>query len=352
MLFNEADVNTVLVLMPDKHMGNLVVSLPAIVALKEFFGEKSFFLAIDEAYGDIAESLISRENVLLYPRKQIGGKNFFRIGAVFSEFVRQMRKISPDIAIDLQGGYASSVLTYLSGAPLRVARFTAKRPYLYNRRIRLVKGRQRVYYYTDIAYAAGAGDIDIYYRLGAVDAKKASLAGKLSDEGIRSDMPVACIHPGAGKVFKQWNSEGFADVSDWLFSKGFQVVLVGGKSDLKKIGEIISLTKHGVHNLGVKLSLGELVALFERSSLFIGNDSGPMHLAASAGIPVVALFGSARENRWRPLSERAIVLRGEEKCQICASEKCQFDFKCIKTLSSEAVKTAITTLLGHEAAID
>ena len=348
MLFNDSDVNTVLVLMPDKHMGNVVVSLPAIVALKEFFEKKSFFLAIDEAYRDIAESFIDMENVFLYPRKQIRKNHFIRRVSIFSRFIRQMRGISPDIAIDLQGGYASSVLTYLSGAPLRVARFTAKRPYLYNRRIRLVRGRQRVYYYTDIAYAVGAGDIDIYYRLKAVDAKKISLGRKLSDEGVRSDMPIACIHPGAGKVFKQWNSEGFAAVSDWLSSEGFQVVLVGGKDDLKKIAEIISLTKHGVHNLGAKLSLGELAALFEMSSLFIGNDSGPMHLAASTGIPVVAIFGPARESRWRPLSEKAIVLRGTEKCQVCTSEGCRLDFRCIKTLSSEAVKTAITTLLGRE----
>jgi len=348
MLFNEADVNTVLVLMPDKHMGNVVVSLPAIVALKEFFREKSFFLAIDEAYSDIVESFIGMENVFLYPRKQIMKNHFIRRASIFSRFILQMREISPDIAIDLQGGYASSVLTYFSGAPLRVARFTAKRPYLYTRRIKLVKGRQRVYNYTDIASAAGASDIDIYYRLRAVDAKKVSLGKKLSDEGVKSDIPIACIHPGAGKVFKEWNSEGFADVSDWLFSEGFQVLLVGGKGDLKKIREIISITKRTAYNLGGKLSLGELVALFEMSSLFIGNDSGPMHLAASTGIPIVALFGPARENRWRPLSERAVVLRGTEKCQICTSEGCQFDFKCIKTLSSEAVKNAITTLLGHE----
>jgi len=348
MLFNESDIKTVLVLMPDKHMGNLVVSLPAIAALKEFFSGKSFFLAIDEAYSDIVEAFISRENVFLYPRKQIRKNHLIGRVNVLSRFIRQMRGITSDIAIDLQGGYSSSVLTYLSGAPLRVARSTAKRPYLYNRRISLVRGRQRVYYYTDIASAVGAGDIDIYYRLKAMDAKKASLGKKLSDEGVRSDMPIACIHPGAGKVFKQWNSAGFADVSDWLSSEGFQVVLVGGKGDLKKIGEIISLTKHRVHDLGTKLSLGELVALFEMSSVFIGNDSGPMHLAASTGIPLVALFGSARENRWRPLSERAIVLRGDDKCQICKSEKCQFDFKCIKTLSSEEVKNAVTALLSHE----
>jgi ADP-heptose:LPS heptosyltransferase len=350
MLFNEAEVNTVLVLMPDKHMGNLVVSLPAIVALKELFGKKLFFLVIDETYGDLVESVVARESVLLYPRKQIRKKHLMGRAAVFLKFIQKMREISPDVAIDLQGGYASSVLTYLSGAPLRIARFTAKRPYLYNRRIRLVRGRQRVHYYTDIAAAAGAGDIDIYYRLRAAEEKKVSLVKKLSAEGVRSVTPVACIHPGAGKVFKEWTTEGFADVSDWLSSRGFQVVLVGGRGDLEKIAGIMSLAKHGIHNLGARLSLGELLALFEMSSLFIGNDSGPMHLAASTGIPLVALFGPAREIRWRPLNEKAVILRGAEKCQVCTSEGCKFDFKCIRTLSSEAVKTAITELLGHEKA--
>jgi heptosyltransferase-1 len=350
MSFNKRNSNTVLVLMPDKHMGNVVVSLPAIVALKEFFKGKNFFLVIDEAYGDIVEPLIRMENVFFFPRKQLKKNHFIKRVAIFFRFIHQLRGISPNIAIDLQGGYASSILTYLSGAPVRVARSTAKRAYLYNRKVKLSEGKHKVYNYTDIASAVGAHSIDIYYRLKAVGAKKVSLSKKLLDEGIISDMPIACIHPGAGRFFRQWNSDGFADISDWLFSEGFQVAFVGSSGDLKKIQEIISLTKHTMYNLGGKLSLGELMALLEIlleiNSLYIGNDSGPLHLAAAMGIPVIALFGPGVDRRWRPLSEKSILLRGNKRCQKCKGKDCQFDFICIRTLSSEAVKIAIETLLG------
>jgi lipopolysaccharide heptosyltransferase II len=350
MSFNKRNSNTVLVLMPDKHMGNVVVSLPAIVALKEFFKGKKFFLVIDEAYSDIVEPLIRMENVFFFPRKQLKKNHFIKRVTIFSWFIHQLRGISPDIAIDLQGGYASSILTYLSGAPVRVARSTAKRAYLYNREVKLSEGKHKVYNYTDIASAVGAHSIDIYYRLKAMGAKKASLSKKLLDECIISDMPIACIHPGAGRFFRQWNSGGYADLSDWLLEEGFQVFLVGSSNDdLKKIDEIISLTKNKIYNLGGKLSIGELMALLEISSLYIGNDSGPMHIAAAMGTPVIALFGPGVDRRWRPLSDKAIVLRGAERCQKCKGKDCQFDFRCIKTLSSEAVKTAIRELLEHGA---
>jgi ADP-heptose:LPS heptosyltransferase len=350
MSFNNLNTKTVLVLMPDKNMGNVVVSMPAISALKEFYRKNDFFLVIDETYSEIVEHLIGTNYVLCFPRKEIKKNYLIERLSIFFRFIHQLRGISPNIAIDLQGGYASSILTYLSGAPLRVSRSTAKRAYLYNKKVKLSEGRHKVYNYTDIASAVGVHNIEIYYRLKAVDAKKLSLNKKLLDEGIIVDIPIACIHPGAGRFFRQWNSDGFAEISDWLYTEGFQVVFVGNSSDdLKKIYEINSMTKHTTYNLGSKLSLGELIALLEKSSLYIGNDSGPMHLAATAGIPVIALFGPGVDRRWRPLSDKAVVLRGTERCQKCKGRDCQFDFRCIKTLSPELVKIAIRKLLRYGA---
>ena len=90
------------------------------------------------------------------------------------------------------------------------------------------------------------------------------------------------------------------------------------------------------------------MALFEKSSLFIGNDSGPMHLAAAVGIPVVALFGPAVEAEWGPISKEAIVLRGEQRCEKCTGKNCQHDFKCIRMISVYDVKAAAEKLINSE----
>jgi heptosyltransferase-3 len=106
---------------------------------------------------------------------------------------------------------------------------------------------------------------------------------------------------------------------------------------------------HKAYNLGGSLSIGELMALFEMSSLFLGNDSGPMHLAAAMGTPVVALFGPVDEGRWRPLSPNSVVLRGQEPCDDCRSKRKDCDnFPCITLLSPNKVKEAINELLAAE----
>lgn len=345
MLFNRVTDKRVLVLMPDKHMGNVVVSLPAIMALKGFFKEKIFFLVIDRAYKDIFKPLIRKENLLLFPRKQLKESSFAKKTRIFFQFLHQLRSTSPDVVIDLEGRHASSMMVFLSGAPLRIGRSTAERPYVYNLKVDISTVKHKVHSYIEIAAAVGAQSETVSLRLQASDTHKTSLKSILLNEGITINKPIICIHPGAGKIYKQWTSDGFAKVSDWLSSDGFQIVFVGSSGDLNKINEIRSFLKHQSYNLGGMLSIGELMALLEISLLYLGNDSGPMHLAAAIGIPVIALFGPSIESRWRPLTGKAVVLRGTDRCQKCKGKDCQYDFKCIRTLSFTTVKKAIEKII-------
>jgi ADP-heptose:LPS heptosyltransferase len=347
MIINTDRVHTVLTLMPDKHLGNLVVSLPAIDALIKHFHRKEFYLIIDDAYREIIESLISEENIRFYPREQSNTGSYPRRALSHIEFMRNIRKIHPDIAIDLQGGQTSSLITLFSGASTRVARSTANRPYAYNVRVDLAKGKHKAYSYIEVAAAVGASVCENVYRLQATRARRVSLENKLRNNGLVSARRIVCVHPGVGRLQKLWTVSGFATVADWLAARDYQVVFVGGSGELARTNELISLLSHRTHNLVGSLSLGELMALFEMSSLFLGNDGGPMHLAAAMGTPIVAMFGFADESRWGPRCEESIVLRGQERCQDCSRKDCQ-DPVCINTLSPETVKSAIETLIEKE----
>ena len=345
MSFNIEKIKNVLVLMPDKHMGNLVVSLPAINALKEYFKGNTFYLLVDKAYEEIVESL-EPNNIILYPRKQLDGSPLIKRLATLYKFFCKLRGSTPDLAIDLEGRSTSSIITYLSGASLRIGKSTAKRPYFYNLKVTPLREKHKVHSYREIASAVGVRNEIGIYRIRSSESKRTALKSILLKEGITIEKPIICIHPGAGKIYKQWTVEGFGEISEWLAAEGFQVVFVGGTGDLEGINNIMTLLKHHSYNLGGKLSLGELMALFEISSLYIGNDSGPMHLAGAVGIPVIALFGPADEGRWGPLSEKSIALRGEEPCEKCTGRDCQYEFKCIKTLSAKDVKVAIRSLFN------
>jgi ADP-heptose:LPS heptosyltransferase len=342
-------VNTVLTLMPDKHIGNLVVSLPAIDALIKHFQGKKFYLIIDKAYSEIIESIISEEHITFYPRKQLNTASYLRRALSYIEFMHTIRKMQLDIAIDLQGGHTSSLITLFSGASTRVARSLTNRPYAYNVEVNVSEGKHKAYSYIEIAAAVGAPVSENVYRLQSTRARRVSLENKLRNVGLGSERPIITVHPGVGRLQKLWPVSGFATIADWLTAREYQVVFVGGPNELERTSEIISLLNHKTYNLVGILSLGELMALFEMSSLFLGNDSGPMHLAAAMGTPIVAMFGYADETRWGPRCEKSIVLRGQERCEDCSRKECQ-DPKCITTLSSGTVKSAIETLLEKKSA--
>jgi heptosyltransferase-3 len=235
----------------------------------------------------------------------------------------------------------------LSGAAYRLSNSSARRSYVYNTKIDLPIGKHKVHSYMEIAIALGANIDDPHYLLTASERRRNSLGPVLRKHGITSEKPIISIHAGAGNIHKQWSTEGFAEVTDWLSAQGFQIIFVGAGRDQDKIDATMSLISHKAYNLGGSVSIGELMALFEMSSLFLGNDSGPMHLAAAMGTPIVALFGPVDERRWRPLSPNSVVLRGQEPCDDCRIKRKDCDnFPCITLLSPKKVKEVIGELLA------
>jgi ADP-heptose:LPS heptosyltransferase len=349
MPLTKKKTKTVLILMTDKHLGNLVVSLPAIHELKEFFKGDDLHLVVDSAYLEIAETIDGLANILYYPRQEVQDSKVIRRVWKFLKFAGRLRRLSPDITIDLDGRQVPALFTLIAGAPLRIGSSSADLPHFYNEKVNVSPGKHRVYRYLEMASAVGAGCDSGSFRLKATEAKRVSLKNKLSGIGIKTEKPIVCIHPGAGRMFREWTSKGFSEVSDWLSAEGFQVVIIGGKGDLNKINDVLSLSGRSPYNLGGDLSLGELIALLEISSLYIGNDTGPLHIAAAVGtLPVIGLFfRPGAETTWYPFTQKSIVLKGDAGCQKCKGRHCQYDFKCIGMISSDDVKHAVERLMNE-----
>jgi heptosyltransferase-3 len=346
MLIETDKASSVLVLMIDRHLGNLVVSLSSIAALQKHFHNKTCYFAFDSSYDEVVETVNTLNNIIFFPRREIYQSSLIKRVLLYLRFINTLRSTHCDVTVDLQGGSASSIASLLSGASFRVSNASARRSYIYNIKVDLPVGGHKVSSYTKIAEALGATVDKPHYRLSPSSLKTESLYKILELHGVSPHRPIISIHAGAGNIHKQWTTQGFVEITDWLASKGFQVILVGTDRDLDKIRAIMSRLSHKAHNLGGSLSPGELMALFHMSSLFLGNDSGPMHLAAAMGTPVVGLFGPVDERRWRPLSNNSIVLRGENACEDCRKKlKDCNDFPCITTLEPDKVKQAISELL-------
>lgn len=133
--------------------------------------------------------------------------------------------------------------------------------------------------------------------------------------------PVVAIHAGTGEYSpaRRWSPQGFAQVAETLRAEyGGTVVLVGGKEEVELAGQVAELMCCQLLNLAGKLNLRELAALLSQCDLFIGNDSGVMHLAAAVGTPLVAIFGPSNHRAWRPYREGGVELvRLDLPCSPC-----------------------------------
>ena len=159
------------------------------------------------------------------------------------------------------------------------------------------------------------------------------------------DRPIAAVAIGAKHQRKRWPVERFVAIAERLVENGWQVCWIGNTSDSKQIP-----LKYAGENLCGKLSIAETVALMQHINLFIGNDSGPMHLAYACNIPVVALF-SLRDypGKWYPPAHTRHVVLSDKTvpCAICWDKPCS-DSICMKNISVDDVWSAIQQLVKNE----
>jgi lipopolysaccharide heptosyltransferase II len=175
------------------------------------------------------------------------------------------------------------------------------------------------------------------------------LARKLAEAGAAEGARLAGVHPGAAWATKRWPPERFAELCRRLSSAGLTPVLVGGPGDAP-LGDSIAKAS-GAADLVGRTSLEELKSLMGRLSLFVTNDSGPMHLAAAAGVPVVALFGATtRELGFFPYGGGHRVVEAELACRPCglhgASSCPEGHFLCMRLLTVDRVEAACREALA------
>ena len=164
----------------------------------------------------------------------------------------------------------------------------------------------------------------------------------LKRAGVDLARPLAMMAPGSGWSGKNWLSERFGDVARWMVEeKGFQVAWIGGKGEEWLIPES---GKNDFNWIG-KTTLPLLAAVMEGARLFVGNDSGLLHVAAALGVPTVSIWGPTSPGKWGPKGTIHQQIRNMERCEGCIywdyREICRHDHECMKSISVEMVCSAI-----------
>ncbi|MCW8922513.1 MAG: glycosyltransferase family 9 protein [Gammaproteobacteria bacterium] len=169
-------------------------------------------------------------------------------------------------------------------------------------------------------------------------------------EGINLTMKFLVIGPGSKMPAKQWPCEYFEDLGNRILSEypDLQLIILGGKEDSFMGDSLCDVWGERSHNLAGKLSIYGSAAILEQSEIYIGNDTGTMHLAAMAGVPCLAIF-SARDypGKWYPYGAHNTVLRRSVECEICMLQVCEYNNKCLKNIKSGEVFDVTRNMLRN-----
>ena len=156
----------------------------------------------------------------------------------------------------------------------------------------------------------------------------------------------AVIHPGSVMETKRWNAARFGELARGLAARGLTIVVTAGPGEELFASQVAAEVAGTLILLG--LTIPELAELIRAARLYIGNDSGPMHLAAAVGTPTVAIWGSSDSRRWRPWSTEHRVVQNPFECNPCPGYRCLVAPSplCIESVTVDQVSAAANELLN------
>jgi len=265
---------------------------------------------------------------------------------------RVLRSIGFDTAIDLQGLLHSSLFAFLSGARVRIGYRSLKEAafLFYNvRTLPPVRGQHVVEGYLRFAALLGAPTRPVEFLIATKEEQERRVEALLSEAGVSKREKLVAIAPGSSWRAKSWPAERLAGVAEHISSRlGCLPVIVGSGGDILRAEAVLANCRSPLVNLAGKTSLKELAVLLRRCLAFVGNDSGPAHLAAAVGKPVVAVYGPTDPARVGPYGDHHITIVAAVACRPCRrhsrAEGCSH-LRCLTEVSPVQVCEAVERVL-------
>jgi len=317
-------------------IGDSLFMTPALAALRKGFPNFHISLLINPWVRKIFDGNPNVDEIIIYDER---GKEKTLKGKI--RFIHSLKNRNFDMGIIMQPrSYKAALFVYLSGIPERIGYSHSLRNLLLTRRVEPPK--------------ASVHDIDMFLNivlsLGVAPARKEPYlpfnpeaddwADRfLEERGVNKGELLIGINPGAFKQSKRWPEPRYAELSDILIKEfKAKVIIFQGPGENEIVGKVVSLMREKA--IIAKIGIKELAALSRKCKLFVGNDTGPMHVAAASGTPVIALFGPADPQRSRPWGRDHVVIKKDLPCSPCSRVVCK-ELTCMKSITVEDVLQAV-----------
>lgn len=341
-------------------IGDVVFTTPAVHALRRRWPDAHITYVVEAAAAPVVAHNSDISDLIVVPHE----RGWARVRADW-QLARRLRAARYDMAIDMHGGPRSAWLTWASRAPRRVGYDIDGRTWMYTDVVHRPRGlhpRHSVQNQWDLLKAVDPNiPVDPTpetdpTRMVAGPAAEASVAHRLAEWRIPADGRVIVLHVSAGNPFRRWPEPAFADVVAALVrqSPDRWVLITSGPSDLEAAERVAAAARADVDPSRVlvagDITLAELRALLDHAALYIGGDSGPLHIASTSRVPVVGLYGPTLPERSAPWRSASIPTRsldaGALPCRPCDQRVCApGDFRCLTGIGADAVRDAAEALL-------
>jgi heptosyltransferase-1 len=322
-----------------RRIGDIIMTTPAVTALKRALPHASLTYIVEEPYHRLVEGNPDIDKIILIPPHQ-GFLSFLGL-------VRRVRREKYDIVIDFHGGPRASRIAWVARAGLKVGYELKHKRFIYDIRVpRHHEGApiHSVENHLNLVRAAGIEVPEPWPRLTLPAARKeeTETIDKLWVDHGFSGAKVVVLHVGAGNAFRDWGPQNLGGLAERLAGLlGVRVVLVGSVLDVPRAEEVRKISPKSVLSLAGELNLIELREAIGRAKLFVGPDSGPMHIAASTSTPIVALFGPTLPANFSPWQARATLVEKTLDCRPCKQRRCLTgDFRCLQSITVDEVLKA------------
>ncbi|MFW6269095.1 MAG: glycosyltransferase N-terminal domain-containing protein [Bacillota bacterium] len=333
-------------------IGDVIHALPAARAVRKAYPEAEISWLVENKARELVETNPNLDHTILFPKntwKKEFKNNKLKALKEVRTYFKKFRKKEFDLVLDLHGLFKSALPAYLSKSKILAGSAEGREgsTLFYDKKIQFSPGKiHQVDKNLELASGIGGNgkkvNFDIVNTLQDRENinhlfKKWGLANISGDDS----QILAAINPCTTWESKNWIQEKYVELADKLINKyGCQVIFTGGPGDIAYIKEIVNKMEEKAYNAAGKTSIRELAVLYKKADVYIGGDTGPMHLAAAVELPVIALMGPTDPATHGPYGSNNIVIQKELDCKNCWQRKCKKGYKCMQEIEVEEVLQA------------
>lgn len=329
-----------ILLIKPSSLGDIVHAMPVVAAFKQRWPSAHLTWLVKSQWAEIVQRIEGVDAV-------------WPVDSTLASWVGQamaLRAQRFDLVVDLQGLLRSALVARMTGCARRVGFANGREgsPWLYSHRVVVPTPEMHaVDRYLLIAKELGASvDAGPQFRFRLLSQDMTALRDVFRRKGIDLDAPWVAMNVSARWQTKRWPAASFAAVATQLAARGIgPLVVLGGPDEREASGHVRSLTACPVVDLTGETPIGLLPALLSKACVLITNDSGPMHVAAAVGRPVVSIFGPTSAVLTGPYGVGHTVLTHDLPCRPCFSRVCRnaVPMECLESITPEQVVAAVVS---------